>query len=164
VLQIEEFYQVLLWAERIAPECDPSDVSSVRVSLETLLSDAADLVAKELDLALLSEIRSYRNIEDPRIVEAMLHHFVEECPDREYCRLWEELGIAKVLNAPAETAGEFAEWLMSEHRALIDGIACVRCFNPIPYDYACLLGDAEGERYFHDACADAYMEESRQQL
>ena len=164
MLQVEEFYQVLLWAERIAPECDPSDVHSVKSSLESLLLETADLIAEELDLVFLSEIRSYRNIEDPRIIEAMLYHFVAECPDRDYYRFWDELGRTKVLNAPVETPSEFCQWLLAEHGTLIDGIACARCLKPIPYDDACLLGDVHGERYLHSACADECEEEGRQQL
>src|ERR1035438_3880841 len=101
MLQVEEFYQVLLWAERIAPESDPSDPRSLLGSLRYLLLETADQIAKELDPKAPSDIRSYRNIEDCRIVEAMLYHLVEQSKDREHDglpRFWAELGRTNVLN------------------------------------------------------------------
>jgi len=169
MLRVEEFYQVLLWAERIAPESDPSDPRSLLGSLKDLLLETADQIAKELDPRAPSEIRSYRNIEDCRIVEAMLYHLVEQSTDREHeglPRFWVELGMTNVLNAPVGTPSEFSQWLMAEHRALIDGIACARCSKPVPYDDGIFAeNNSEGRpRYMHGDCYEAFFEERQQEL
>jgi hypothetical protein len=171
VREAEEFYVQLVYAASLIP----ADASpQIAGELEEPLNLARQGLARAIDPSTMSEIRDYRGKtnawEDHRLATNLIDRLVENndlhIDPFDYC--W-EIGLEKVLNAPAESPAELIAWLEDTHRRTFDNRPCDLCGKPIAYDDLVsewlpipdvrnALSDSlwsDGKRYFHRDCRDA---------
>jgi hypothetical protein len=133
VTDTEKIYQLLSAAIALLPP--DADAESLYSKVIDAQREAAMEISEELDPESMAEVRSYKTFGDHRIVRDLVARVVEKSSESEadtagvFYGLIDEIPTAALLQAPAETPSEMANWLIveAERRGLAsDNLAILR--------------------------------------